>query len=167
MATDKLDISKVKDKKIIFNGYNDTHSFEAEITKGKENVLYFLFMVCYNLPGVSTKYHSTGIFSPYIYLYSNNNLDLDVPIKNSLKINCNENKNKINPFCLKNDMEPLLNELKIQLPKLVDSHILFSKYFPNLRLSPQIELLQIGKENIDKVENYLKYEKSMYYKRYL
>ena len=168
LSDDILDISKVKDKNIIFNGYNDTQSFEVELTNGKENMIYLLFMVCYNLPGVSIKYHSTGIFNPYTYIYSNKNLDLDIPIKNSLKINCNENKNKMNLFCLKNDMEPLLNELKIELPKIVKGHIIsLLKFFPNLRLSPQMELLQIGKKNIEKVEDFLKDKKSMYNKRYL
>ena len=168
LADELLDISKVKDKNIIFKGYNDTQSFEVELTNGKEKILYFLFMVCYNLPGISIKYHSTGIFNPYIYIYSNKNLDLDVPIKNNLKINCNENKNKMNPFCLKNDMEPLLNELKIELPELVKGNSIFiSKYFQNLRLSPQMEFLQLGKNNIKAVEDFLEVEKSMYNKRYL
>ena len=168
LADDILDISEVKDKNIIFKGYNDTQSFEVELTNVKENMIYLLFMVCYNLPGVSIKYHSTGIFNPYNYIYSNKNLDLDIPIKNCLKINCNENKNKMNLFCLKNDMEPLLNELKIELPRLVKGHsISFLKFFPNLRLSPQMEFLQIGKKNIEGVEDFLKYEKSMYNKRYL
>jgi len=167
LGIDKLDISKVKDKKIIFNGYNDTQSFEVEITNGQEKVLYSLFMVCYNFPDVFIKYHSTGIFNLYNYLYSNKNLDLDVPIKNILKINCNESKNKINPFCLKNDMEPLLNELKIELPEMVELISLISKNLLNLRLSPQLEFLQIVKDKIIEGEDLLKIEKSMYNKRYL
>ena len=137
------DISLELVNRVILNGEKDIKNIIVNISDCENNMIYSLFMICYNLPGFSIKYESTGIINPFNYLYDSNIEEIqDIPLKPKISINCYDQKNKKNPYCLKDYTNPILNNMKTKIPHYLIDLISISEIFHNLLPLLQFKYLE-------------------------
>ena len=140
------------------------------------NVIYSLNLKCYNLPYFNYKYEETGPMILYSYLYiTNKYIDQTTIItpKNIL-INCDEKVSQQNPVCLKNNIMPVTELFKTQIPEFVKEIDIklhqFSKLSEDVKKYYMVNLLTNLKYELDnKSKDNLKYyyQKSIKYLKYL
>ena len=80
---------------------------------------YPLYMQCYSLPKFLYRYETTGIFNPYTYLNDNSIKDINAQQSVKIKIDCNNNINKMNPHCIKKNIDNLIEKLKTDVPVMI------------------------------------------------
>ena len=122
--------------------------------------MYSLNFKCYNLPGYIYKTESTGIMTKYSYYYPGGLLpdiisDLIGDLINGTTINCNEKKNSINPRCLKNNINSIIDQIKTDIPKAISKIQEEVEHFAALAKKTKEEILDKLITEFEKVKESL------------
>ena len=140
------------------------------------NNIYSLNLKCYNLPFFNYKYEETGSMILYSYLYITNKYidQKTIMTPRNILINCDEKISQKNPVCLKNNIIPLSELFKTQIPEFVKEIDVklhqFSKLSEDVKKYYMVNLLSNLKNELNNKSNYnLKYyyQKSIEYLKYL
>lgn len=134
-------IDLLKYKSIILNP-NTESSIDFNIKDGKDNEIYPVYMKCYSLPNFIYRYENTGVFSPFSYLYDSslNNQEPQKIIK--VEIDCNNIVNKMNPHCLKINLDNLIEKLRTDIPEAITKIQDKVESFKSLAIEAQLKVLQ-------------------------
>ena len=117
----------------------------------EEGAMLSLFMICYNLPGFSIKYESTGVFTAFTYYYTTTGEEDDndekIP-KDDISIDCKEENNRGNPYCLKDRSNHIIEEIKTTMPDFIEDIMEKSDLFEKLPVSSQLKFLEKAKKEL-------------------
>ena len=145
----------LKYKSIILNPNTET-SIDFTIKDGKDNEIYPVYMKCYSLPNFIYRYENTGVFSPFSYLYDSslNNQEPQKIIK--VEIDCNKIEYKMNPHCLKYNLDNLIEKLRTDIPEIIIKIQDKVESFKTLAAEAQIKILQNLNSTLKEVINEVK-----------
>ena len=130
----------------------ETKKIETKIMdQPEEGAMLSLFMICYNLPGFSIKYESTGVFTAFTYYYTTTGEEDDndekIP-KDDISIDCKEENNRGNPYCLKDRSNHIIEEIKTRMPDFIEDIMEKSDLFEKLPVSSQLKFLEKAKKEL-------------------
>ena len=149
---------------------------ELNVETSQFNIIYSLNLKCYNLPYFNYKYVETGPMILYSYLYiSNKYIDQTTIITpKKILINCVEKVSQRNPVCLKNNIIPMTELFKTQIPEFVKEIDIklhqFSKLSEDVKKYYMVNLLTNLKYELDnksKDNHKYYYQKSIECLKYL
>lgn len=131
----------------------ETKKIETKIMdQPEEGAMLSLFMICYNLPGFSIKYESTGIFTAFTYYYSTTGEEDDndetSPKKDDISIDCKEENNRGHPYCLKDRSNHIIDKIKTKMPDFIEDIMEKSDLFEKLPSSSQLKFLENSKKEL-------------------
>jgi len=130
----------LKYKSIILNP-NKEVSIDFNIKSGKDNEIYPVYMKCYSLPNFVYRYENTGVFSPFSYLYDSSLNQVPQKII-KVEIDCNKIENKMNPHCLKYNLDNLIEKLRTDIPEVIAKIQDKVESFKTLAVEAQIKVLK-------------------------
>ena len=130
----------LKYKSIILNP-NTEASIDFNIKNGKDNEIYPVYMKCYSLPNFIYRYENTEVFSPFSYLYDSSLNQVPQKIIR-VEIDCNKIENKMNPHCLKFNLDNLIEKLRTDIPEVIAKIQDKVESFKTLAVEAQIKILK-------------------------
>ena len=128
-------------KNIILNP-NTEASIDFNIKNGEDNEIYPVYLDCYSLPNFAYRYENTGTFSPFSYFYDSslNNQKAQQIVK--VEIDCNNILNKMNPHCLKQNFNNLIEKLRTDIPEAIIKIQDRIESFKSLAIEAQLKVIQ-------------------------
>jgi len=140
---------------------NKEESFTLNIKKSdlESGKMYPLYMQCYSLPKFLYRFETTGIFNPYTFLNDDSISEQDPQTPVKVKINCNKLINKMNPHCIKNNLNNLIEKIKTDIPTLIKNLQGEVETFKKLANNAQIKILKNLNTTLKTVINEVKNNK--------
>ena len=148
-------------KSVVLNP-NEEESFTLNIKKSDlvSGKMYPLYMQCYSLPKFLYRFETTGIFNPYTYLNDDSISEQDAQKPVEVKIDCNKLINKMNPHCIQNSLNNLIEKIKTDIPTLIKELQGQVESFKKLANDAQIKILQNLNTTLKTVINEVKNNKN-------
>ena len=128
-------------RSVILNPNTET-SIDFTIKKGIDKEIYPIYMQCYSLPNFIYRYENTGVFSPYSFLYDSSLKNQAPPKKIKVEVDCNIIDNKMNPHCLKYNLDNLIEKLRTDIPEIIIKIQDRVESFKTLAVEAQLKVLQ-------------------------